>query len=190
MFSTFSVYNILEQIQEEIPGFRIMLRKDSKFLSLLFKVLSSVTKKSYGDYATTIGRTFYVPDDFWKREEFTQYTVLSHEFMHLRQFRNWPFKFLGRGRFWGINACIMSFCYLFVLPVFCTFRAKFEREGYKQTLLCFWRNGNLTTEEERHKTAEWIASTFSSSAYFYMWTHKKAYDWARQCIREFAILDK
>ena len=184
--STSNIYNILEKIQEEIPGFSVKFRKDSKLIYFIFKVLSKITKRSYDSFITTIGRTVYVPEDFWTWEEASQYTILSHEFMYLKQFRNWPFKILGKNRIWVINACIMSFCYLFVSPVFFTFRAKFEREGYKQTLLCLWKRGNLQTEEAQNDTALWIADLFGSSTYFYMWTRKKAYTWARECMLEFA----
>ena len=74
-----------ERTQKEIPGVRIVLRKDSVFLGFIFGLLSLPAKllgrppKDYSGFSTTIGRTLYSPDDFWDWGDDAKYERLRHE---------------------------------------------------------------------------------------------------------------
>ena len=172
--------------QREIPGARIVLRKDSTFLAVVFgalgwllKVVTFGKKKiDYSAFATTIGRTLYMPDGYLWWDDVEKYRRLRHELVHLRQFRCWPFPFLGHRGVWRINAVLMGLCYLLVLPAFLTMRAHFERAGYTQTMLVRWEMGGLRSTRDRERHIAWLVRTFSTGKYFWMSTAKRTKKWA------------
>lgn len=176
---------LLIRVQKEIPGIRVLRRDQSLLMRMVFWFLRSVLrmKRNYGGFTTTIWRTLYVPATFdtWASDE--RYRLLRHELTHLRQFRNWPIKALGRPYFWVINACLMSLCYTLVLPVFWTFRAKFEREGYTQTMLADYEMGELPPQRQA-MYIDRMEETFGGSVYFYMWRRKAAREWAQQTLSD------
>jgi hypothetical protein len=111
--------------------------------------------------------------------------MLRHEVVHVRQFRQWPMKFLDTKYTWFLNAFLMGFCYLLVAPVFLTFRSMFEREGYTQTLLAAYEGGALRTPESVERHVDYMLSTFTGVAgYFYMDTATSTEKWARQTIED------
>ena len=180
-----------ERTQVEIPGARIVMKKNSLFMKAVFGFLKLMVaiftlgkgRKEWDGFTTTIGRTVYVPDSWGKRTSARKYMTLRHELIHLRQFRNWPMKFLGHKGIWRINAVIMGFCYLFVFPVFFTLRAKFEREGYTQSMLVRHEMLGLWEDpDEVRKYVDYMAKTFGTSTYLWMWSKKKARKWAMKTI--------
>lgn len=162
------------RVVQEIPGARIVKRSDFW--------LTRWMGKRYDNFTTTIWRTCYVSSQWDTRSSDDRYKTLRHELQHLRQFRNWPFKSLGRRYLWPINAVIMSLCYLLVLPVFWTLRAKFERAGYEQTLLVEYELGGLRTPEDQKSWIDWLTETFGGSTYAWMWTRNDAREWAKNTI--------
>jgi hypothetical protein len=166
---------LIERVKREVPSFNVIKRSDSRFLRTVFWPLQKVTGRTYGQYATTIFSTVYVPDDWDSWSPDRQYSLLRHEIMHIRQFWNWPFG----PKTWWLNHFIVAFLYLLCLPVIWTMRAKFEREGYTQSMLVHHELGWLTDVESEVK---WIADTFSNSSYLWMWRRGPAEAWARQTI--------
>ena len=79
---------------------------------------------------------------------------------------------------WVVNAFLMGFCYMFVLPVRWTKRAQFEREGYYQSILVRYELGHLRSVIDRNEMANWLADTFSNGSYAWMWDWNEAYLWA------------
>lgn len=174
---------------KEIPGARIVMKKDSLFMTIVFGFLKAMVfvftlgqgRKEWDGFTSTIWRTMYVPDSWESRNPTRKYMTLRHELMHMRQFRNWPLKFLGRTKhLWRINAIITSVCYLFLpLPVFFTFRAKFEREGYTQSMLVrheLFESWN--DEKDRKDYQDFMVKTFGTSTYMWMWFKGRARKWA------------
>ncbi len=166
----------------EIPGMRLVSKDDSSFMSTIFAVLAFITRRprdSWDGFTTTIWRTMYVPPGFafWAIED--RYRLLRHELVHLRQFRRWPLPWLDRPGVWRINAVLMSLCYLLVLPVRWTFRAKFEREAYTQSMLSWYecRHYGFTSHYKARQIAK-MGQTFGSGTYAWMWTRAKAEQWA------------
>lgn len=170
---------LLGRVKREFPGFRIKDRKKS-FLQPVFWLLEKITRRNYDTFTTTIGSTMYVGPLWYKRSSRSKYRNLRHELMHVRQFYCWP---LGR---WAapLNHVLMALCYLLVLPIVLTMRARFEREGYKQTLLVEYELYGQISEERMEGNARWLADTFGGPAYLFMWTKKAAYDWAMRTQRQ------
>lgn len=181
--STMSKYEeLLKRTCQEFPGFRVVER-DKSWLRPVFWLLGKITRRDYSGFTTTIGLNMYVGSTWNKRSEIRKYKTLRHELVHVRQFVSWP---LGRWA-WPINHFLMAFCYLFILPVFWTLRAKFEREAYTQTLLFDYEEHGTITDERMEENARWIAETFATSTYLFMWTGNAAYRWAM--VTQRAILD-
>lgn len=173
-------YEILAaNTRREFPRFTVKERSKS-WLGRIFWLLQKITRQDYGEYTTTIFSTMYVESDWATMTTDEKYKLLRHEKKHIEQFHKWP---LGRWA-WPINHLIVALCYLFLFPVFWTMRAKFEREGYTQTMLVDYELAGYLTEAQIERNAAWMAQTFSDSSYFFMWRRKAAYAWAVETMRK------
>lgn len=176
------------KVLKEIPGAKIVKHSDSWIWSALFWLLKNILRVStnFDSYTTTIANRIYVPNAWDTWSDTQKYITIRHEMQHLRQFRNWPFKFLGHDYIWWINCLIMGFCYIAVLPVFYTLRAKFEIAGYTQTVLVEKELGFLDSNRAADLVT-WLIAQFSSGAYFYMATKSNAQDIALNIVH--SVLD-
>lgn len=161
------------QTKKTFPRFRIVER-DRSWLRPIFWCLEKITRRSYAGFTTTVFSTMYVGSTWQRKTEVAKYRTLRHEKIHIHQFYEWPF---GR-RFWLVNHLLTALCYLFVLPVFWTLRSKFEREGYTQTLLVEYELEGKFDDDRLEENAQWLAKTFGTSTYLWMWSRGKAYSWA------------
>lgn len=163
---------LFNRIKKEIPGVKIVLHKNSRLMTVIHWILRNVFRQKHvsESYTTTIAKTIYVPNTFNKWHPNAQYKLLRHELIHLRQFRKWPFPFLGIPVLWWFNCVIFSFFYLFVLPLKVTFRARFEKQAYTQSLLSAFELGqiNLENPDEWKVWAEDMERQFGTGAYFFM----------------------
>lgn len=173
-------YEILSrQVKTQFPRFRVKER-DKAWLGLVFRVLSRLIGCDYSLFTTTIFSTMYVGSDWAAGSSDDKYARLRHELVHIDQFHRFP---LGRWA-WPINHVLMALCYLLLLPVLWTFRARFEREGYTQTLLVEYELHGPISQERMEDNAQWLAQTFGGSAYFFMWRRSAAYAWAMETQRK------
>jgi len=168
------------RVEAEIPGVKIIRHQDSYFLRTLHLLLRllSLGKFDPSGFTTTIGRRMYVPNGWDMRSDLGRYSTLRHELVHMRQFRQWPMKFLDLPVLRLINFFIFSFCYLLVLPARLTLRSRFEREAYTQTLLVQYEvEGSFSLRTAQRLVAR-MGSHFGGSAYFFMWNSAAARKWA------------
>ncbi len=176
-------------MESEFGKVRIVLHKDSWLIRTIHFFIKLFTRKdSYSGYTTTLGRTLYVPNGWYLRHPDGRYRTLRHERIHMKQFRYWPLAFLGHRGVWRINAFLFAFCYLFTLPTLWTMRAKFEREGYTQTLLVLTELKQLdpTNQQHRERWANYMEQTFTSSAYGWMARKGEGLDFALQTLNRIA----
>lgn len=172
-------YQILaNRTRKEFPRFNTK-KRDSSWLRPIFWVLKKITRQDYKTFTTTIFSTMYVGPSWEEKSQDEKYKTLRHEKKHIRQFHCFP---LGRWA-WPINHLLMALCYLLFLPVILTMRAKFEREGYTQSLLVHYELNGPFSDREMEGWARWLADTFGGSAYMWMWSRKKAYAWAMETMR-------
>ena len=175
-----SRYEVLaNRVKSEFPRFNVKER-DKSWLFPIFWLLKKITSQDYKTFTTTIFSTMYVGPTWEKKSDEQKYRTLRHELVHIRQFHCFP---LGRWA-WPVNHLLMSLCYLLLLPVLWTFRAKFEREGYTQSLLVEFELKGPISENRKEDNARWMAQTFGGGAYALMWTKKKAYAWAMDVQRK------
>jgi len=173
-------YQLLyDKTKKEFPRFNVRLRKGT-WLGALFWILSKITRTDYSTFSTTVYSTIYARDDWEQRTPDQKYKLLRHEVIHIRQVHRFPF-----GRWlWPLNHLIYGLFYFLVLPFILTYRSKFEREGYTQTLLVEFELHGPFSDEKMERYARHMAETFGGSAYCWMWTKKKAYAWAMETMRK------
>ncbi|HEY5920368.1 MAG TPA: hypothetical protein VIV11_01800 [Kofleriaceae bacterium] len=118
---------LVEALQTEIPGFRIVRKDQSPLHRAIHYALMLVTfgrMRSYLDsYQTTIRKTVYVTSDWddWSADR--RYVTLRHEAIHLRQFRK-------------LTLPVMAIIYVLLpLPMGLAYgRAKLEQEAYAESI--------------------------------------------------------
>jgi hypothetical protein len=157
---------LLEDIRQEFPGFRVVRKSESWSQRAIHKLLVVVTfgaMTAYLDsYQTTIRRTVYVTDD-WESTPFAQrYITMRHEREHLRQFRRY-------------TTPLMAFLYIFgPLPAGLSwFRAHFEKQGYAESIRAAAEVHGLAYVE-RHEFRGYVVQQFTSGSYGWMWPFPKA----------------
>jgi hypothetical protein len=118
---------LVAALHEELPGFRIVRKDQSRLHRAIHRVLVVVTLGQMRDYLdsyqTTIGKTVYVTSDWDEWSADRRYVTLRHEAVHLRQFRKWTLP-------------VMALFYIFLpLPMGLAYcRARLEWEAYAETI--------------------------------------------------------
>lgn len=161
------------------PRLNVVKKDESRLMQTIFWPLKKLTGNNYNNYTTTIGSTIYVPPDFGAWPDDERYILLRHEAQHVKQFHRWPFGIWA----WPLNHLLMGLAYLFLLPVFLTMRAYFERAGYTQTILATYECYGIGDSQAQEAYAEWIADVFSGSSYLWMWRRGPAKKWALKTIK-------
>lgn len=151
----------VRSLEREVPGFRIV-RKDhapsQRLIDGALRVVTFGAQRHYLDgYQTTIGRTLFVTPDWDAMPADRRYVTLRHEAVHLRQFQRY-----------GLVG--MAVLYLLVpLPLgLAWFRARFEKEGYAETVRATAEVYGLDAARSPELRAHVIAQ-FTSGAYGWMW---------------------
>ena len=156
---------LLEEIEEEFPRFRIVPKRGHRLSRLIDVLLKSVTlggqSKYLTHYHTVIGDTLYLPSSWDSASDVRKMIILRHERVHLRQRRRYTF---------------IGMAMLYLLPIFplglALGRARLEWEAYRETL-------RATFElEGRHALfdpalREHVVSQFVGAAYGWMWPFRR-----------------
>ena len=174
---------LLQEIREEFPGFRIVRKVDSwtqRAISRLLRVVTFGAQTAYLDcYQTTIRRTVYVTED-WERTSFAQrYITMRHEREHLRQFRRY-------------TTPLMALLYVFgPLPIgLAWFRAHFEKQGYAESIRASAEvHGLGHVLDPRYR--EYVVSQFTSGSYGWMWPFRRSIEcWYDGVVRELSLKEE
>lgn len=149
------------EIKKEFPSFRVVMKKDSRLMSVLdvlLRIISFGQLRYFMKFTTTLGTTVYVPNDWERFEALTRAVILRHEAVHMRQSRRY-----GR--------LLFSFLYLFFpLPVVLAYyRTELEKEAYEESLRAYHEYG----VDIRLIKAQMV-SHFTSAEYLWMWPLKKS----------------
>lgn len=155
---------LLYDIKNEFPEFKIIQKEDSllmKTIDIVLKIITFGQMKTFmTDFITTIGEKIYVNKSWQSISLIGKIQIIRHERVHMRQSRN-------QGRF------LFSLKYLFLpLPIgFAYFRKKFEQEAYKESLLVLYEyHGSKVFNKELKEN---MILHFTTSQYFWMWPWKK-----------------
>lgn len=152
---------VLTEIREEFPRFRLMPKQGSvasRAIDVLLKIVTLGGQRRYlTQYHTVIGDTLYVPTSWHTASEVDRAIVLRHERVHLRQRRRWGMP-------------LMSFLYLVpFFPLGLAYgRARIEWEAYTETLRA---TAELLGLEAARSEAlrDAIVRRFTGPAYGWMW---------------------
>lgn len=157
---------LLEEIRREFPRFRIVRKDRSAFQRALDGALRIVTlgaqRRYLTSYQTTIGQTVYVTAGWDGLTAEDRYVTLRHERAHLRQFRRYTLP--------G-----MAVLYLLLpLPVgLAWFRARFEKEGYAETIRATAEvHGRARVLDPAFRAH--VVNQFLTGAYGWMWPFRRS----------------
>jgi hypothetical protein len=160
-----TVADLIRDIREEFPKFKIVQKEDSTFMKTLDVCLKLITfwqmKTFMTRFTTTIGYTIYVPDTWITRAEKPRLIILRHERVHMRQ---------RKTRGW----LLFNFAYLFwIFPtVIAHGRMRLERTAYAESMRAkaeYYGIDVLSRPEIRDHTI----SHFTTAEYFWMWPWRK-----------------
>jgi hypothetical protein len=156
---------LLEEIQAEFPGFRVVRKDQSRLHRAIHYGLVAVTlggMRTYlGSYQTTIGMTVYVTGDWDGRAADDRYVTMRHERVHLRQFQRYGL--VGMALLYVLMPLPMGLAY---------FRARFEMEAYEETI----RAAAAIYGVDHVRTAgfrDYIVRQFVSASYGWMWPFRR-----------------
>lgn len=155
-----------------------LIYKDESRLMRAFNKLFYFGKKDskFMNYYATTGknRIVYIPRGWWsKASDEEKVILLRHELIHMKQMERY-------GRFLFL---FLYFCFPFPIGL-AYYRAKFEKEGYEETLRAryeYWGSELITSRECK----DWIVSQFTGGVYLWMWPFKKGISvWYDKTVRE------
>ncbi len=157
---------LVAALRDELPGFRIVRKDQSRLHRAIDRVLLVVTfgqMRTYlTGYQTTIGKTVYVTSDWddWTADR--RYVTLRHEAVHVRQFRTYSLP-------------VMAVLYILVpLPMgLAYFRTRFEQEAYAETIRAAAEVWGPAAPREASYRAR-IISQFTGPSYGWMWPFRKS----------------
>ena len=156
---------LIREITEEFPSFRIVSKEQSRFSRLIDIALRLVTLGGQNQYLThyhtVIGNTLYVPSSWKSASDVDRAILLRHERVHLRQRRR-------------LGTALMTFLYLVpFFPLGLAYgRARLEWEAYTETLrataeLCGVEAARSSSLRQK------IVERFTGSAYGWMWPFRR-----------------
>lgn len=142
-------------------GVRLVDKRRSAFCKLLDVLVRGVTfgsqRRFLSHYATTIGRTIYLPDNWAARSEASRWITLRHEAVHVAQFR----------RYTLVGASLLYL--LPILPLGLAWgRARLEWEAYAETFRATAEIQGLTAARAPALRAH-VVKQFTTGAYGWMW---------------------
>jgi len=102
-------------------GIKLVSKSDSKLMKICAYLLKHFVPRFMQGFATSIGKTIYVPTEWDNFSEGRQTSLLKHELVHIDQYKMW----------WILYAPLYL---LFPLPILFSYRYYFEREAYLVSL--------------------------------------------------------
>lgn len=148
---------VLLEMRQEFPDFEIVPKSESRLMRAIDVILRIITfgqmKAFMTGFITTLGTTVYVHGPWTDSSDNSKAIVLRHERVHMRQARRY-------------TRPLFSLLYLFVLPSVWTFRARFEKEAYEETMAAVAEI--YGPEALNPDLKEGLVGHFTSAEYFWM----------------------
>lgn len=173
---------LVSLVKSDIKQFEVVDKESSSFMKKLNFFVRLFNKDFMTKYATTVYPKVYFPTEM---NPYTKWTILAHEWVHLRGgkksqiafmlryfFPQWfvIFSLLSLLAIWLSNLWLLSIlALLFAAPLPAVGRMKEELDGYTMSMAVnYWRTGYI---QESYKI--WLATQFTSAAYYFMWPFKR-----------------
>lgn len=165
------VDELLKEMEENLPDFKIIYKEDSDWWKTNFSTLvawlfvgfvglfsKSFHKKFYEMYSNGLhGNTLVFPNrkDYGEFTDESVYRIMRHEYIHLHDQTKHPIWF--------------AISYIALLPAVFTMRAHWELRGYTATMLVHYEIHGKVPDH----TIDFIASQFTGGMYFWMYPFPK-----------------
>lgn len=166
---------LLKEIDEEFSGKVVLEVKSTKWywrvLGFLHYLVTFGNKDFMTRITTVMGPKIGLPQDPEDMLSTELYELLLHERAHLRQMRR-----LSRNMWVGAFLHMLLYAFVFFPIGLAYFRAKYEKEGYKETIRAWIHLYGPEEVTELSKSLiykNFIVKQFTSSVYLYMWPFKK-----------------
>jgi hypothetical protein len=167
---------LIQEMEREFSGFRIVAKRSSalsKLIDLGLKLVTLGGQREYmTHYHTVLGNTLYTPDSWERTPDVERLITLRHERVHLRQRRRLTFP-------------VMAFVYMLpFFPVGLAFgRARLEWEAYEETLAATAELCGLDAVRSP-SLREHIVRRFTGPDYGWMWPFRSVVErWYDDAIR-------
>jgi len=149
-------YPLVTALRQEIPGFEIRYKNESKLMKFLGFILF-FNKHFMTKFTTTLFKKVYFPNRSYvtKNNHRDAYFILRHEAVHLRDAKRFPILF--------------QLTYLLVLPMIFSLRAFWEYRAYKETIRVFYEVEEYITQT----LLDNIVKNFTGPNYFFMFPFPK-----------------
>lgn len=182
-----------EQVtKRHAPDAQIALKSKSWLMKLIGVVLKPFNPDFMSSYITTIGRTIYVPEDFFQEDPRQCLSVIAHETQHIIDYQKNPVLFtvgylfpqclslISLLAFLGIFFKFLVFSYFFLAlgflaPIPAPYRYKSELNGYRVSVLV-GRFVYHYTEQEMEQIRTWIKSQMTTGNYYFAWPFSNKID--------------
>jgi hypothetical protein len=166
------VADAIEKLAED-HGATVKYKEDSLLMKIIGWPLSFINKTFSSTFATTIGKTIYLPSKTMKKRRPRNYSImLAHELMHVVDHKNdvmFGVKYLCPQVLGFLALLAIPFSLFNLLWLLCFFpwpaywRTKSESRGYAVTIaMIYWLDGSQTK-------SEWMVKHFTGGNYYYMW---------------------
>lgn len=194
MSNRYLLTKLEEAIKEQVPGFEVKFKNESKFMILINKILF-FNKHFMTNYVTTIGKIpYWQSREAYEADPDNSFDTLAHEFIHIMDYILHPVSFTLGYLFPQILAApgvifilllpifitLMCFSLMspwwllmllflgFLVPLSAPFRKNSEMRGYGMSLrVKMWKDGKIP-EEKFERTVK----AFTGPNYYYMWPHE------------------
>lgn len=181
--------NFVNKLNETSPGLQIKFKNESWVMRLVGTLLF-FNSKFMTDFVTTVGKTIYLPSRDWllNTPENTALSVVSHEYMHTRDYQRLSVLFMFLYLFplcmaplflillffvswpWVLGLVLLS-----LTPLPAPGRAYFEYRGYTMSLFsfnCLAKEISMpeaTRLENMNRMVDFYNSQFTGFNYYLMW---------------------
>ncbi len=168
---------LVANLAQTHPEVEIRFKKESAFMRGIGFCLTWICPLFLSQYATTIGSIIWLPTaagSSWSEADLA--IVLRHEIVHVDQSKKW-------------TPLLYAFLYLFIpLPFMLSwFRARFESEAYRETLLASAEYYGLDAIVCPSTYLE-LFEVFRGPSYGWMWPFRSSFNnWFLDVIQEAAL---
>lgn len=172
-----------EEVTKKHAPTASIVRKSESWLMKTIGFFLKPFNPEFHSYITTIGKTIYVPDDFFSHNEMAVLDIVTHETQHIIDYVNNPALFvlgylfpqwlavLGILGLFGIIVppmFLFFFALLFLAPIPAPWRYLYELRGYRVSVL-FGRHLHNFSEGQMTQVRERFKTEMTTGSYYFAW---------------------
>jgi len=179
-----------EEVTKKYAPDAKVVKKSESFLMKAIAFILKPFNPSFSHYITTIGKTIYIPDGLEAANEMALLDITIHETFHIIDYVRNKAKFilgylfpqcLAALSLLSVFAIINPLLFLFLLfllllaPLPAPWRYKFERRGYRVSILLGRRLHNFS-ENQMQQLRDRFKKEMTTGAYYFAWPFPDSID--------------